>query len=137
MTPKVDELYNFREGALMDVPDRARPVNGRSDEPGDEDEILQIRLRVDDYEDRLRGLSGKDYRMMERSPESQMKFLACFMVDEDGDYLGVEAGIEILDGLPYGDILEAYTELQEALQEAVVPKKSGKRSAKVRISKYR
>lgn len=143
MSDETKELYNWRNeniaGAVLVDGDGGNGYRADGDGDGDseEDETLEIRLRVTDYEEQISGLSGKEYRTMGSNPESQIKFLACFMVDENGRFMSTEQAIEILDELTYGDIADAYEELQEAIREAVVPKKSGKRSGKARISKYR
>lgn len=130
-------MYDFREERPVTVL-TDRGSNGYPPtEPPAEDDTLEIRLDVSDYAEKMKGMSGKTYRTMAQSPDAQMRFLARFMVDIDGRELDEEQALSILDELSYGEIIDAYNQLQEAMQEAVSPKASGKQSRKARISTYR
>ena len=101
--------------------------NGRVDE-----DVLQIRLRP--TEERLKGIKGRVYRKIQTDPDSQMRFIARFMVNAQGQYMDEDDALEILDELTMEEITETAEELGALLQDFAAPKARGRQSTERRIS---
>lgn len=95
-----------------------------------EDEIV-VRFKV--TEERAQRMTGRMYRKAGTDPETTFDFLALFMADENGQFIGHDRAIEILDEMSLDEIGEAMNALMEQVQGIAAKKKNGKRSTKVRI----
>lgn len=80
-------------------------------------------IKVHVTQQRMEGLSVGILRRVENgSPNAMVRYVAHFVVGENGHYLPEEEAVELLDELTVGELNAVAEQLNDAREEAAFPK---------------